>query len=184
LPEKTIEALEQRLRFVWEDYQRADQRRSQLRIRIAEAYQKLWDSGAQIPQADSEVLTSFLLGRVLGETGPLSDFASDDMLLRYAGLNLRVRESGRYKGKLKLSKKGRATIRLLLGKAIFRLIKKEAVFGEYYHRRKTEDKLSGKQLIAILQRKLLRAIYACARQHAAFNAERLSTCQSQYSIAA
>jgi hypothetical protein len=71
-----------------------------------------------------------------------------------------------------------------IGKAIFRLIKKEAVFGEYYHRRKTEDKLSGKQLIAILQRKLPRVIYACARQRSAFCAERLSTCQSQYSMAA
>ena len=184
IPVETIESLEQRLRYVWEDYQRADQRREELRAQISAHYQTLWDSGEAVPQADSEVLSAFLLGRILGETGPLSDFASDEMLLRYAGLNLRVRESGTYRGKLKLSKKGRATIRLLLGKAIFRMIRQEAVFGEYYHRRKKQDKLCGKQLIAILMRKLLRITFACARHRSAFDADRLIKCESQYKKAA
>jgi transposase len=184
IPSETIEAIEQRLRFVWDDYLRADLRRSELRKQIGAIYQKLWDAGEQVPQADEKVLTTFLLGRVLGETGPLSNFTSWELLLKYAGLNLRVRESGKYKGKLKLSKKGRASLRLILGRAIFRMIKQNAVFGEYYHRRKNEDKLNCKQLTAILERKLLRIIFACAQQRATFDIDRMTKCESQYRKAA
>ena len=61
-----------------------------------------------LPPIDEAVsgLTLFNLARLIGQTGPLGDFRSKRQLLRYAGMNLRERESGTYKGQTRLSKKG------------------------------------------------------------------------------
>ena len=52
----------------------------------------------ELPPIDDAVsgVTLFNLARLVGQTGPLADFASKRQLLRYAGMNLRERESGQY----------------------------------------------------------------------------------------
>ncbi len=69
-----------------------------------------------LPPIDEAVsgITLFNLARIVGQTGPLADFASKRQLLRYAGMNLRERESGQYKGQTRLSKKGRPMLRKVL----------------------------------------------------------------------
>lgn len=58
----------------------------------------------QRPPIDEAVsgITLFDLARIVGQTGPLADFAIRRQLLRYAGMNLRERESGQYKGQTRL----------------------------------------------------------------------------------
>ena len=103
------------------------------------------------------------------------------MLFKYGGLNLRTRQSGKYKGKLKLSKKGRIYLRLILGKLVFRFVRRCEIFGEYYHRRKAKDPtMSGTKIMANLERKLLRMVYAMAKRQEAFNKARYTVCESQY----
>ncbi|MEM6325817.1 MAG: transposase [Bacteroidota bacterium] len=70
----------------------------------------------ELPPIDEAVsgITLFNLARIVGQTGPLADFATKRHLLRYAGMNLRERESGTYKGQTRLSKKGRPLLRKVL----------------------------------------------------------------------
>jgi len=179
------EPLEQHLIFAWQDYRAAHERREQLRTQIAQVYWQLWEAGEQVPYADGKVLLAFYFGRILGETGPLSDFTHWRTLFKYGGLNLRTRQSGKYVGKLKLSKKGRIPLRGVLGKIVFRLVRKHELYGPYFHRRKAENPdLTGTQVMSYVQRKLLRMVFAMSRNREAFDMARFSTCETQYRLAA
>ncbi|WP_156417406.1 transposase, partial [Paenibacillus etheri] len=54
------------------------------------------------------------LAGVLGETGDLSGYAHGNALLRHAGLNLAEASSGKWRGKMVLSKRGRPRLRRFL----------------------------------------------------------------------
>jgi transposase len=54
------------------------------------------------------------LAGVLGETGDLSRYAHGNALLRHAGLNLAEASSGKWRGKMVLSKRGRPRLRRFL----------------------------------------------------------------------
>ena len=59
-------------------------------------------------------ITETTLGGILGEAGDLSNFAHGNSLLRHAGLNLAEASSGKWKGKIVLSKRGRSRLRRYL----------------------------------------------------------------------
>ncbi len=176
--------LEQHFRYLYEDYFRAEKRRNSIRKQIEDIYYDLAQKETKIPIADEKVMQPFYLGRILGETGPLSDFSSINELQKYSGLNLRKRESGYYKGKLKMSKKGRAPLRGILGGMAFKLVKKCEIYGEYYHRRKNEEGLSGTKLLAIVERKLLKMIFGMAKNNESYNQGKFMKCESQYKLVA
>ncbi len=175
-----LDILEQNFRFEYEDFMRNDSRRNSLRKQIEEIYWNLTEKEDIIPIADEKVMQPFYLGRILGETGPLSDFKHLEMLNKYGGLNLRTRESGKYQGKLKMSKKGRAPLRGILGRIAFKFVKKTEIFGEYYHRRKNEEKIPGTKLLANIERKLLKIIFGMAKRKESYNHGKFMTCESQY----
>ena len=54
------------------------------------------------------------LAGVLGEAGDLSGYAHGNALLRHAGLNLAEASSGKWRGKMVLSKRGRPRLRRFL----------------------------------------------------------------------
>jgi transposase len=54
------------------------------------------------------------LAGVLGESGDLSGYAHGNSLLRHAGLNLAEASSGKWRGQMKLSKRGRPRLRRFL----------------------------------------------------------------------
>ena len=53
--------------------------------------------------------------------------------MKFAGLNLREKKSGQFTGQVHLSKKGRSSLRAVLGEAVFGMVKKSAAYGGYYH---------------------------------------------------
>lgn len=55
-------------------------------------------------------LTIVMLGGILGETGDLSQFAHGNSLLRHAGLHLVEASSGKWKGQIVVSKRGRSRL--------------------------------------------------------------------------
>jgi len=181
IPDEEAAIMEQHFSFLYDDYVRYDQRRTELRKQIETIYWELTETEKVIPIADEKVMTPFYLGRILGETGPLTDFNHWRMLFKYGGLNLRKRESGYYKGKLKMSKKGRSALRGILGCMAFMMVKYSGIFAEYHHRRKDEEKMPGTKLLAIVERKLLKIIWGMAKRKEAYNHARFMTCESQYS---
>jgi hypothetical protein len=180
---KVLEVLEKHLQTVWDDYITADNRKFKIGQDIINIYNYLRNNNELMPLEDKKVFTPLTIGRLLGESGPLKDFPNWQALLKYAGLNLRKRESGTVKGKLKISKKGRAPFRGVLGKLVFGLIRKNQIFGEYYHARKSPEKV-GTRIMAVLERKLLKMFFALSRKNEAFDKNRLHVCESQFAIAA
>ena len=67
------------------------------------------------------------------ELGEVDRFACTDQAVAYAGMDIRIKESGKFKGKAKLSKRGSGLLRQILYLAALRSIRLEgSAFGAYY----------------------------------------------------
>jgi len=175
--------LEERLVELYERYLELQERKAQIKVKMIAIYHELRGQDCGLPLAKRGVISAFHLARLVGETGPLGEFAHGRQLLRYAGLNLRERRSGTYQGLNRMSKKGRVLLRKILGQIIFPLVKKEALFGEYYHTKKDRGMISYKAMVAA-QRKFLKMFYGWYRSRKEFDTERVFTCESEYRKAA
>ena len=120
------------------------------------------------------------LARLLAETGPVHDFSHWRKLMRYGGMNIRMRQSGKYKGKNKLSKKGRPLLRKVLMQIMLPLVRKGHLYGEIYHRKKKQENRPGTMAMAIVARQFLRKFYGWYRSGQAFDWGRFFTCESRY----
>lgn len=68
-----------------------------------------------------------------GELGEVARFQRGDEVVAYAGMDLRVRQSGKWKGQLKLSKRGSSLRRRALYMAALQSLRmKGSAFGAYY----------------------------------------------------
>lgn len=181
--EAEAQLLVNRLKVLWADYQRLTTRRARLRTQI-EAIGRQLTTGGELPELSHlKGISLFNLARLVGQTGPLEDFSSGRALLRYAGLNLRERQSGTYRGQTRLTKKGRPLLRKILGQTIFPVLRKAFLYGPYYHRKLQEGMASQKAKVAVM-RKFLCMLLSLARSGEAFDPERFGTCESQYARAA
>ncbi len=171
--------ISRRVQTAMDDYNRLQARKEEARHTVETLYRKLQIENPRMPDPEKGVVTAYWLGRLFGEIGPIADFKTIRRLLRYAGLNIRERSSGKYKGKNKISKKGRIMLRVILSQAIFPLLKKNALFGEYYHGKKN-GKMVGAKANTAVQRKFLKMLYGWSKSGAAFDAKRLFTCESEY----
>ena len=97
---------------------------------------------------------------ILGEIGDISRFKSPDSILSYAGLDLIVYESGKYKSSgLHISKKGSRYLRHTLFQVAKIIWQCDKQFNEYYTKKKNE----GKPFLTIMghiQKKLVRVRYS------------------------
>ena len=97
-----------------------------------------------------------------------------------AGLNLCMRQSGTCKGKFKISKKGRPLLRKILSQISLQLVRKGALYGDYYHEKKERQDLPGAKALTIVMRHFLRKFYGWYRSEQEFNKERFFVCQGDY----
>ena len=99
---------------------------------------------------------------LISEIGDIFRFNNERQLIAYAGLDPKVYESGSFKGKFSISKKGNKRLRSLLYLAIscsLRAKLNSNIFKDYYKRKTQQGKLPKVVLIACCN-KLLRVIYA------------------------
>ena len=94
-------------------------------------------------------------------------FASADAFISYLGLDVTIRESGRFKGKRKLSKRGEAELRRLLYCAA-NPARSHPRFDHFYHRQ-LDKGLPKTAANVILARKLARIAFALMRNQQSFN---------------
>jgi transposase len=183
-PERYIEVLEQRLRDLYEDYWRHKDRKNKIEEKMVSILRRLKQKDRSIPDAVHGVISEKNLARLLGETGPLCDFDSSKRIMRYAGLNLCMRQSGKYKGKYKISKKGRPLLRKILSQIALQLVRRGGLYADYYHEKKEQQGLPGTKALTIVMRHFLRKFYGWYRSGQDFNEERFFSCQSQFEKAA
>jgi transposase len=58
------------------------------------------------------------------------------MLLRYAGLNIQMRQSGQYRGQYRIAKRGRPLLRRILALIVLPLVRRKGLHGPYYHQKR------------------------------------------------
>lgn len=184
LSQRQHELLEFRLKLHWEDYGLHQRRKAEARAQLEVLYEEARQADPKLPTAEKGVINTFYLARILAETGPVSDFSSLRQFMRYAGLNLRERQSGTYRGKTRLSKKGRRGLRRVLSQVVLPLVKTNALFGDYYHVKRERDGMPGTKAMTVVMRKFLKLFYGWYQSGGAFDRSRVFVCESQYQQAA
>lgn len=171
--------LEHRLQELWEEFLLREQRLLAIKDKMVALYNRLREKQDPVPEPRKGLMNAFIISRILGEFGNLSDFSNTKALMRYAGMNLRERKSGHYVGKVRMSKKGRSLARYVLSQAVFPLVLKKNLYGEYYHRKKQEG-LSGSKAMTAVSRKFLKLFFSLSKHNVIFDKQRVFICESQY----
>jgi transposase len=92
------------------------------------------DPKAQRLQAVPEFGTQ-TVAVLLAELGELARFQRLDQVVAYAGMDIEIKQSGKWRGQAKLSKRGSGLLRRMLYMAAIRCIGRPgSAFGVYYHR--------------------------------------------------
>ena len=168
---------EKQLLWHYEKYEETSKRKEELKDQMCSLYKLLpeYKRLAQIKQ-----IPDCIMARVIGETGPMSDFSCLKQIMRYAGLNIRIRESGKYKGENKISKKGRPLLRKILYQIAFiHAIKKHNLYHTYFHAKKDVES-KGLVTLTNLMRKILKVIFGVFKSKIEFDVERVYTCEFEY----
>jgi transposase len=104
---------------------------------------------------------------LIGEVGDFRKFNTGSEIMKLAGLDLYEISSGQHQGQRRISKRGRSLIRKLLFFAAINAVKSKGILHEYYQQMLERGMLKIKALVAIA-RKLLRIIFAIARDNTVY----------------
>jgi len=96
---------------------------------------------------------------IVAEAQGFDNFSSAKQLNSYAGYDIIIKESGKWKGKTRISKKGNSHIRRVLYMPSISTSMRSKTFKKF-HSRLTEKKENGLIVATAVQRKLLTLIYA------------------------
>lgn len=183
-PDGYIEILEMHLHQLINDWLRQIKRKEAIVEKMIAVLQLLRGKDPHIPPSTSGVINDKNMARLLGETGPLGDFSNWRMLMRYAGLNIRMRQSGKYQGQNKITKRGRPLLRKVLQHIVLPLVRENCLYGEYYHRKKEIEKMPGNKAMTCVARHFLKKFYGWYKSGEAFNQQRFFFSETQYKRAA
>jgi transposase len=112
-----------------------------------------------------EGISNISLAGILGEAGDLSGFAHGNSLLRHAGLHLAEASSGKWKGQIVVSKRGRSRLRLYLFLATLSLARNNSDFKQiHFHNVKVKKMKKMKSIIKLVG-KLARILVAIAKNN-------------------
>ena len=180
IPLKYIKILETEIAVTWKEYLRHQRRKDIIGEEMVAVLNNIREYEPNIPHSARGVITEKHIARLLGETGPLGDFDHWRKLLRYAGLNIRMRQSGKYVGQYKISKKGRNTLRKLLGQVVLPLVKRGNLYGTFYHKKKEKMQYGNKVMTAVM-RSFLRKFFGWYKNGGGeFKRDRFFTSYSLY----
>ncbi len=94
------------------------------------------------------------------ELGDVTRFQRIDQVVAYVGLDLEVKQSGKWKGQVKLSKRGSGRVRRVLYMAALRSLALPAsAFGAYYRRLLARGLKARAALIAVMRKMLIVAYH-------------------------
>lgn len=139
---------------------------------------------AAIPVAGKQLLTTIpgigdiLASVIIAEIGDISAFrrkpgdhsTADPFhrLLAFAGLDPRIRTSGQWTGKVRMSKRGSRALRTALWRAAF-MAHQHPAFADLFHRHRVTMKQHLKIALSHVARKVLQAVYGVLRYQKPFD---------------
>ncbi|MGJ3198131.1 IS110 family RNA-guided transposase [Peribacillus frigoritolerans] len=108
------------------------------------------------------------LAGILGESGDLSGFSHGNSLLRHAGLHLAEASSGKWKGQIVISKRGRSRLRRFLYLATMSLVMNNPEFKAVHSHNVKVKKIKKMKSIMKLIGKLARVFVGIARRNESY----------------
>ena len=135
-----------------------------------EIYELMLEDDMAVRMMNINGISAISTANLLSQIGSFDKFKSEKQLIAYCGLNLRVNESGKHKGKTTISKKGNSIIRAYLFRVMLPLIKNNDEFKKLHTHFKTrkENPLKPMQSIIALCCKLLRILFGMAKNNEAY----------------
>lgn len=170
---------ERQLRFYYKKYQEIAQHKEEYKEQMINTFEKT----EECKRLKAIPVSLFLLSRLIAETGKLSNYSCFRQLIRYGGLNLRERQSGKFAGQLKISKKGNTLMRKILGQMVFSgMIRGDALYHDFYAAKKA--KKDGFYALTCVMRKMLKMIFGVYKNNRGFNESRVFDQCFKQSVAA
>lgn len=148
-----------------------DLRRSQLLAEMHQFLGTLTEAGYMLSLPGIGAIT---VSGLLGECGNIGKFKSYEQLEKFLGLNLYEVSSGKHKGKRHISKRGRALARCLICHIALTQTRPSSLYGQYAREMRDKGKKTGEIRVAVA-RKLLRLLYAIARDCRVFDPQQFIT---------
>jgi transposase len=131
----------------------------------------------QIPYANQLLtikgISEISLAGILGEAGDLSGFAHGNSLLRHAGLHLAEASSGKWKGQIVISKRGRSRLRRFLYLATMSLVMNNPEFKALHTSNVKVKKIKKMKSIMKLVGKVARIFVGIAKRNESYCPEKL-----------
>jgi len=112
---------------------------------------------------------------IISEYGDIRQFESSKQMRKVTGLSLVEDSSGKKKGQMVISKRGRSKARLVLYQCVFTMISKNNAFKslyEYYTKRNINP-LTGREASVALMNKLIRIIHTIITKDVAYDEEKM-----------
>ncbi len=118
-------------------------------------------------------ISEISLAGILGEAGDLSGFSHGNSLLRHAGLHLAEASSGKWKGQIVLSKRGRSRLRRFLYLATMSLVMNNPEFKAIHAHNVKVKKMKKMKSIMKLVGKLARIFVGIAKRNEDYSPNKL-----------
>ena len=118
-------------------------------------------------------ISEISLAGILGEAGDLSNFSHGNSLLRHAGLHLAEASSGKWKGQIVISKRGRSRLRRFLFLATISLVANNPEFKALHTHNVKVKKMKKMKSIMKLVGKLARIFVGISRRNESYCREKL-----------
>ncbi|WP_251033591.1 IS110 family transposase [Bacillus sp. ISL-75] len=113
-------------------------------------------------------ISEISLAGILGESGDLSGFSHGNSLLRHAGLHLAEASSGKWKGQIVISKRGRSRLRRFLYLATMSLVMNNPEFKAVHSHNVKVKKIKKMKSIMKLIGKLARIFVGIAKRNESY----------------
>ena len=162
---QALDAYKFHLKQLLEEYDLATVQLERVEVEVTEVLN-------QIPFATKLLalkgISEISLAGILGEAGDLSEFTHGNALLRHAGLHLVEASSGKWKGQIVISKRGRSSLRRFLYLATMSLVANNPEFKELHHNNVHIKKMKRMKSIMKLIGKLARIFVGMARRNESY----------------
>lgn len=122
---------------------------------------------------DIQGLNATSLAGILGEAGDLSGYVHGNALLRHAGLNLTEASSGKWRGKMALSKRGRPRLRRFLYLMTMCMVMTNPDIRALHHHNVDVKKLKKMKSIMKLCGKVARMLVGLAKSSEAYDSTKV-----------
>ncbi|WP_260288968.1 IS110 family RNA-guided transposase [Peribacillus aracenensis] len=146
-------------------------------LQLDRVEQEVKDVLKQIPFAKKLLaikgISEISLAGILGEAGDLSGFSHGNSLLRHAGLHLAEASSGKWKGQIVISKRGRSRLRRFLYLATMSLVMNNTEFRAIHTHNVKVKKMKKMKSIMKLVGKLARIFVGIARRNESYCADKV-----------